>query len=65
MKKLIVLIIISLFVPAVIAEQTVKNKNLPSGIFKKKHNGCYVQYDNNGKKLGVYKITKGKLVKVK
>ena len=49
----------------VYAVQPAKINTLPSGTFKKKFNGDFVQYDKNGKKLGVYKMSKGKLVKVK
>lgn len=38
---------------------------MPQGIFKKKRNGEFVQYDKNGKKIGVYKISNRKCVKVK
>ena len=65
MRKLFVLLLISLFVSMVYAEQAINKNSLPDGIFKKKRNGYYVQYNNKGKKLGVYKISKGKLVKVK
>ncbi len=37
----------------------------PTGTFKKKNNGTYIQYDNNGKKIGTYKVVNRKLRKIK
>ncbi len=41
------------------------NGSLPGGVFKKNYHGQFVQYDNKGKKIGVYEMKNGKLVKIK
>ena len=38
---------------------------LLKGTFKKTRSGKIVQYDNKGKKMGVYKLNNGSLVRVK
>ena len=38
---------------------------MPEGTFKKQSNGKFVQYDKNGKKIGTYKLTNGKFVRIK
>lgn len=40
-------------------------KNPPQGTFKKTRSGKIVQYDKKGKKIGVYKLQSGTLVRVK
>ena len=40
-------------------------KNPPQGTFKKTRSGKIVQYDKKGKKIGVYKLKSGNLVRVK
>ena len=35
----------------------------PQGTFKKARNGKIIQYDKNGKKIGVYKLNSRKIVK--
>ena len=51
--------------PAKYADKYVKRNIYPQGTFKKTGTGKIVQIDENGKKLAVYKISNGKLVKVK
>lgn len=66
MKKLLTIFILLISTTIVFAQNTnAKNNTLPQGIFKKKHNGQVVQYDNKGKKIGIYKIKNGKYVKIK
>lgn len=38
---------------------------MPEGVFKKTRSGKIVQYNNNGKKIGEYKISNGRYVKTK
>jgi len=40
-------------------------KTLPDSVFKKKFNGQIVQYDKNGKKIGVYKQKNGRYIRIK
>lgn len=42
-----------------------KYNNLPQGTFKKKRNGTIIQYNNQGKKIGEYKLNSGRLYRVK
>lgn len=70
MRKVLLIMLISLFfVPIVFADtknyKSAKYDYMTQGTFKKKANGKYVQYDKNGKKIGIYKISKGKFVRVK
>ena len=66
MKKICVLFVILSFSLSVYAELPQTNlNNLPQGTFKKNRKGQYVQYDKNGKKVGIYKIPNGRYVKVK
>ncbi len=37
----------------------------PEGTFKKQRNGTIVHYDKNGKKVGVYRLNKGRYIKAK
>lgn len=67
MKKFYILFIILCFSISVNAEiaQHKTHSNLPQGTFKKNRSGKIIQYDNNGKKIGVYKIPNGRYIKVK
>lgn len=66
MKKFLVIFLFLIFVSPVFSEVTTKKtNNLPDGVFRRSHSGDIVQYDKNGKKIGVYKVVKGKFVKVK
>ncbi len=66
MKKLISLLVILFFgVAEVNAVINSIKPETPQGTFKKRRDGTFVNYDNNGKKLGVYKVYKGKLVRIK
>jgi len=67
MKNLcLFLVISSLYCLSVFAEpQQNRINNFPQGTFKKTHNGKYIQYDKNGKKIGIYKISNGRYIKVK
>ena len=61
MRKLIAILILLSFMPLAFAEIPVrKYNNLPQGTFKKKKDGTIVQYDKNGKRIGVYKVNSGK-----
>ena len=63
MKKLIAIFIIICF--SLPAFAVIPKKNLPSGTFKKKRNGTIVQYNDKGKKIGIYKLENGSYKKVK
>ena len=66
MKQFLTLICILCTAATVLAEIPAnKIKNPPSGTFKKMRNGDFVQYDKNGKKIGIYKINNGKLYRKK
>ena len=66
MKKFLVILILLISIPAIYARVSeIKDETLKTGTFKKKHNGEIVQYDKNGKKIGVYKMKYGKIVRVK
>ncbi len=66
MKKYLITLVLLLSIPAAFSlAPAIKSENLPKGTFKKKHNGEIVQYDKNGKKIGVYKLQYGKMVRVK
>ncbi len=67
MKKILIITFIFMIAGAVFADvqPTKKYNNAPQGTFKKNRNGDFVQYDKNGKKNGVYKISKGKYYRVK
>ena len=66
MKKFIVLFSVLSLSLSVYAELPQRHfSNLPQGSFKKNRSGQYVQYDKNGKKIGIYKISNGRYVKVK
>ena len=63
MKKLISLLILTCLTLPVLA--TIPKQNLPTGTFKKKRNGTIVQYNDKGKKIGIYKLENGRYKKVK
>ncbi len=66
MKKLWVIFLFFVIALPVCAELTTKKvNNLPEGVFKKTRGGEYVQLDKKGKKIGVYKVINGRLIKVK
>ena len=66
MKKLWVIFLFFVILLPVYAELPAKKfSNLPDGVFKKTRGGEYVQLDKKGKKIGVYKVINGRLVKVK
>lgn len=65
MRKLFVVLTLLIFMSVVFADEnyTRRYSGYPEGVFKKSRNGKIVQYDNNGKKIGVYNIGSGKYVK--
>ncbi len=63
MKKFVALLIIMYFVLPAFA--VIPKKNLPHGTFRKKRNGTIVQYNDKGKKIGIYKLENGNYKKVK
>ena len=66
MNKIFVLLIILLLTGTAFAGIPAKKyDNPPQGTFKKKANGDFVQYDKNGKKIGVYRLLNGKLKKIR
>ena len=57
MKEVLTLFVMFVFVMSVYASEIqIKAKNYPTGTFKKARNGKIIQYDNNGKRIGVYEI---------
>lgn len=66
MKKIICLFLIGLFSTAALAAIPVRElKNPPQGTFKKTRDGKIVQYNKKGKKIGVYKLNNGNLMRIK
>ena len=67
MKKLICsfVCLILLSSGAFAAENYYAKNKMPEGTFKKSHTGKIIQYDKNGKKIGVYKQQQGRYVRVK
>lgn len=63
MKKFIIILVSICF--ALPAFALVPQKNLPSGTFKKKRNGTIVQYNDKGKKIGIYKLENGRYKRIK
>lgn len=63
MKKIIAILVLICFVLPGWA--VIPKKNLPSGTFKKKKDGTIVQYNDKGKKIGIYKLENGSYKKVK
>lgn len=58
MKKLAALFTVMCFIlPVFAAIPAGKIQNPPKGTFKRAKNGTIVQYDANGKKIGIYKLT--------
>ena len=65
-KLLATLLIIFICSTNAFAEARTKYlKKAPDGIFKKTITGKIIQYDKNGKKIGVYKNENGRFVKIK
>ncbi len=68
MKRLFALLVIMFFISGMVfAEDTYIKKyaGYPQGTFKKTRSGQIVQYDKNGKKIGVYKPSVRKYKKIK
>jgi hypothetical protein len=66
MKRFFCMALISMFASTTLAAIPVRElKNPPQGTFKKTRSGKIVQYDKKGKKIGVYKLQSGTLVRVK
>ena len=67
MKIILVIILITAYSAVVSAatSSVITKSQYPQGTFKKLHNGNFVQIDEKGKKIGTYKITNGKLTKIK
>ena len=66
MRIFLVLILLFSFASFVYAEIPEKKiKSFPEGTFKKARNGQIIQYDKNGKKVGVYKQYNGRFTKLK
>ena len=66
MRNLVItFIFLSFFAFSATFAGTTQNKfnNLPQGTFKKNKHGQIIQYDNNGKKIGVYKIQTQRQIK--
>lgn len=73
MKRFVIILLIFSIGSSVIAEIPADRTNkiranraykMPQGTFKKTRSGKIVQY-NNGKKIGVYKLNNGNLVRIK
>ena len=65
MKNIIVVFILIFCLTAYAAQARKLDGSYTTGVFKKNKKGEYVQYDKKGKKIGVYKLTNGKFVKIK
>lgn len=66
MRIFLTLFLMLIFVSGAIAKVPENlNGSLPSGVFKKNYRGQFVQYNNKGKKIGVYEMKSGKFVKIK
>ncbi|MBR6127320.1 hypothetical protein IKQ21_06510 [bacterium] len=66
MRGFLVIFIMLTFSVAAFAELPERKfKNLPEGTFKRTRSGKIVQYDKNGKKIGVYNLNSKRLVKTK
>ena len=66
MKKCLAIFLSFILISPVLADTTKKKLNTnPEGVFKKNRSGEFVQYDKKGKKIGVYKLINGRLIKVK
>ena len=63
MQKLAAIFIIICFSLPALA--VIPKKNLPTGTFRKKKDGTIVQYNDKGKKIGIYKLENGSYKKVK
>ena len=66
MKFFLIIICLYTFISNVYAESNyINTKKMPEGIFKKSITGKIIQYDKNGKKIGLYKIENGRYQKIK
>lgn len=66
MRIFLTIFLLLLFVSSAFAKVPENlNGSLPDGVFKKNHRGQFVQYNNKGKKIGVYEFESGKFVKIK
>lgn len=67
MKNSFVILILFLFILSAYADEsyTRRYSGYPEGTFKKSITGKIVQYDNNGKKVGVYNLNSKRFVKTK
>jgi len=67
MKRILISLIMLSFVCVSALAELPQNKhtNYPQGTFKKNKSGQIIQYDKNGKKLGVYKVTNKRYLKTK
>ena len=61
MRNLFVLLVLMSFMSVCYADNTRINK-YPQGTFVKSRNGKIIQYDKNGKKIGVYKLNSERYV---
>lgn len=66
MKKLLTIFVLLLFTSTTYAEIATQKKlyEMPEGTFKKSGNKI-IQYNIKGKKIGIYKYSNGKYVKIK
>ena len=64
-KKVIILLLSFFVCSSAMADYVLNRANMPQGTFKKKRNGTIVQYDKKGKKIGVYKLSRGTYIKIK
>ena len=67
MKTWLTICIVLLFISSVFADETyVRRYNgYPQGTFKMSRNGSIIQYDKQGKKVGVYKTNQKRYKKIK
>ena len=73
MKKIAVILLILSFILPVFAQNPPMQKRMPvkkfnnmsTGTFKKKRDGTIVQYNEQGKKIGTYKLENSGYKKVK
>ena len=67
MKRFLVILILLCFASVVYADVSRAKRygGYPEGSFKKSRNGKIIQYDKNGKKVGVYNLKSGKSTKRK
>ena len=66
MRTFLIISVLLLFVSSAFAKlPDSMSSSLPQGVFKKNFRGQIVQYDSNGKKIGIYEVKSGRFVKVK